>query len=324
MRAVLCKAYGPPEQLVVEEVPPPRAGSGQAVVEVRACGVNFPDTLIIEGKYQFKPTPPFSPGSEVAGVVAEVGPGVTAVKLGDRVVAMMPWGGYAERIVTDASRLIPIPAGVDFVQAAATLTAYGTTYYALTDRAAMKAGETLLVLGAAGGVGLAAVQLGKLLGARVIAAASSPEKLEICQREGADATIDYTREDLKDRCKAITGGAGVDVVYDPVGGPYSEAALRATGWNGRLLVVGFANGEIPKVPLNLPLLKGAAILGVFWGQFVVREPARALEHFRQLLAWVAEGKLRPHVHATPPLSEAGSALRAMLDRKVQGKVVLVV
>src|SRR5262249_13131405 len=260
---------------------------------------------------------------EVAGVVAEVGEGVTAVKPGDRVVALMPWGGYAERIVTDAARLIPIPDGVDFVQAAANLTTYGTTYYALPDPPAIKAGETLLVIGAAGGVGLAAVQLGKLMGARVIAAASSTEKLELCRREGADLTIDYAHEELKERVKALTGGAGVDVVYDPVGGKYSEAALRATAWNGRLLVIGFAAGEIPKIPLNLTLLKGASILGVFWGQFTMRDPARALGQFRQLLDWVAEGKLRPHVHATPPLAEAGAALRTLLDRKVQGKVVLV-
>jgi NADPH:quinone reductase len=324
MKAVLCKSFGPPEQLVVDEVPAPRASAGQAVVAVRACGVNFPDTLIIEGKYQFRPEPPFSPGGEVAGVVDEVGEGVTAVKPGDRVVALMPWGGYAERIVTDAARLIPIPDGVDFVQAAATLTTYGTTYYALADRAAMQPGETLLVLGAAGGVGLAAVQLGKLMGARVIAAASSAEKLETCKREGADLVIDYAREDLKDRVKALTNGAGADVVYDPVGGKYSEAALRATAWNGRLLVIGFAAGEIPKIPLNLTLLKGASILGVFWGQFTMREPGKALGQFRQLLDWVGQGKLRPHVHATPPLAEAGAALRTLLDRKVQGKIVLVV
>ena len=324
MKAVVCKAFGPPESLVVEEVPAPRVSAGQAVVEVKACGVNFPDTLIIEGKYQFRPEPPFSPGGEVAGVVAEVGDGVTSVKVGDRVVALMPWGGYAERVVADATRLIPIPDGVSFVQAAAVPTTYGTTYYALADRAAMKPGETLLVLGAAGGVGIAAVQLGKLMGARVIAAASSPDKLETCKREGADLTVDYAKEDLKERVKALTHGAGADVVYDPVGGKYSEAALRATAFNGRLLVIGFAAGEIPKIPLNLTLLKGASIVGVFWGQFTVREPARAAAQFAQLYEWVREGKLKPHVHATPPLAEAAAALRTLLDRKVQGKVVLVV
>jgi NADPH2:quinone reductase len=324
MKAILCKTYGPPEKLVLEEVPAPHASAGQAVVDVKACGVNFPDTLIIEGKYQFRPEPPFSPGGEVAGVVSEVGEGVTSVKVGDRVVALMPWGGYAEKIVTDAARLIPIPEGVDFVQAAGIMTTYGTTIYALADRANLQKGETLLVLGAAGGVGLAAVQLGKLMGARVIAAASSPEKLETCKQNGADLVIDYAAEDLKDRVKALTGGAGADVVYDPVGGKYSEAALRATAWNGRLLVIGFAAGEIPKIPLNLTLLKGASIMGVFWGNFTVREPGKALAQFKQLLEWVRDGKLKPHVHATPPLADAPAAMRTLLERKVQGKIILVV
>ena len=324
MKAVVCQAFGPPESLVVTDLPSPKVSSGQALVDVKACGVNFPDTLIIEGKYQFRPEPPFSPGGEVAGVVAEVGEGVTHVKPGDRVVALMPWGGYAEQLVADAVRLIPIPDGVSFVQAAATLTTYGTTYYALADRANLHKGETLLVLGAAGGVGLAAVQLGKLMGARVVAAASSPEKLETCKANGADLLIDYAKEDLKDRVKALTNGAGADVVYDPVGGKYSEAALRATAWNGRLLVIGFAAGEIPKIPLNLTLLKGASIVGVFWGQFTMREPARATAQFRQLYEWVRDGKLAPHIHATPPLAEAPAAMRTLLDRKVQGKIVLVV
>ncbi|HEX8953324.1 MAG TPA: NADPH:quinone oxidoreductase family protein, partial [Polyangia bacterium] len=242
---------------------------------------------------------------------------------GDRVIALMPWGGYAEAVAADATKLVPIPDGVDFVQAAGIMTTYGTTIYALADRAQLQPGETLLVLGAAGGVGLAAVQLGKLMGARVIAAASSAEKLETCKREGADLTIDYGKEDLKERVKALTNGAGVDVVYDPVGGNYSEAALRATAFNGRLLVIGFAAGDIPKIPLNLTLLKGASIVGVFWGLFTMREPARAMAQFKQLYEWVRDGKLKPHVHATPPLAEAAAAMRALLDRKVQGKIVLV-
>jgi NADPH2:quinone reductase len=324
MKAILCKTFGPPEKLVLDDVPAPRASAGQAVVDVKACGVNFPDTLIIEGKYQFRPEPPFSPGGEVAGVVSQVGDGVTAVKPGDRVVALMPWGGYAEKIVTDATRLIPIPDGVDFVQAAGIMTTYGTTLYAFADRAQLQKGETLLVLGAAGGVGLAAVQLGKLMGAKVIAAASSPEKLETCKQNGADLVIDYAKEDLKDRVKALTNGAGADVVYDPVGGKYSEAALRATAWNGRFRGIGFAAGEIPKIPLNLTLLKGASIMGVFWGNFTVREPGKALAQFKQLLEWVRDGKLKPHVHATPPLAEAPAAMRTLLERKVQGKIVLVV
>jgi NADPH:quinone reductase len=323
MRAVLCRSYGPPEQLVVEEQPELTPSAGQAVVAVKACGVNFPDTLIIAGKYQFRPEPPFSPGGEVAGVVHAVGAGVTHVKPGDRVIALMPWGGYAEEVATDATRLVPIPAGVSFTQAAALLTTYGTTIHAFVDRAHLKAGETLLVLGAAGGVGLAAIQLGKLLGARVIAAASSADKLAICKQQGADELIDYAKEDLKERVKTLTKGTGVDVVYDPVGGPFSEQALRATEWNGRLLVIGFAAGEIPKIQLNLTLLKGASIVGVFWGQFTMREPAAAAAQFAQLLGWVADGKLTPHVHAELPLVDAAKAMRLLLDRKVHGKVVLV-
>lgn len=322
MKAVVCTELGPPEKLTLADLPSPACGAGQARVRVRACGVNFPDTLIIAGKYQFRPDPPFSPGGEISGEVVEVGAGVGNIKPGDRVIALMPWGGYAEEIVADAARLVPIPDGVDFVPAAAALTTYGTTYHALADRAAMKPGETLLVLGAAGGVGLAAVQLGKLMGARVIAAASSPEKLETCRQSGADSTIDYAREDLKERVKALTNGAGADVIYDAVGGPYSEAALRAAAWNGRLLVIGFAAGEIPKIPLNLTLLKGASIVGVFWGQFTMRAPAAALAQFRQLLDWIAAGKLAPRIHAAVPLAEAGAALRQLLDRKVQGKIVL--
>src|ERR1700761_9465733 len=240
MRAVLCRSYGPPEQLVVEEQPDLEPSAGQAVVAVKACGVNFPDTLIIAGKYQFRPEPPFSPGGEVAGVVRAVGDGVTNVKPGDRVIALMPWGGYAEQIVADATRLVPIPDGVDFVPAAPTLTTYGTTIYALVDRAQMKPGETLLVLGAAGGVGLAAIEIGKAMGARVIAAASTPEKLAYCKELGADATIDTSKENLKERAKALAPG-GVDVVCDPVGGDLSELAIRALGWNGRHLVIGFAS-----------------------------------------------------------------------------------
>jgi NADPH2:quinone reductase len=322
MRAVVCKTYGTPEQLVVEDLPSPQASKGQAVVAVKACGVNFPDTLIIAGKYQFKPEPPFTPGGEVAGVVKEVGEGVTHVKPGDRVIALAPWGGYAAELAVDATRLVPIPDSVGFEAAAAMLTTYGTTIHAFADRAHLKAGETLLVLGAAGGVGLAGVELGKLMGARVIAAASSAEKLQRARDNGADEVIDYSTEDLKERVKQLTRGAGVDVVYDPVGGPYSEAALRATAWNGRLLVIGFAAGEIPKIPLNLTLLKGASIVGVFWGQFMMKNPAAANEQFRQLLAWVAEGKLKPHVHAALPLERAAEAMRILLDRKVQGKIVL--
>lgn len=322
MRAVRCTAYGPVvSSLAVEELPPLRAAPGQVVVSTRACGVNFPDSLIVEGKYQFKPEPPFSPGSEAAGVVKEVGDGVTGVRAGDRVIALMMHGGYAEEIVVAPEMLVPIPDGVSDVIAAGLLTTYGTTHYALRDRAALRAGETLLVLGASGGVGLAAVELGKLAGARVIAAASSDEKLAACGERGADALINYTRDDLRQRLRAEAPD-GVDVVYDPVGGARSEIALRAMAWGGRHLVIGFASGEIPKVALNLALLKGCSIVGVFWGSFLMRAPAEARALHAELLAWVAEGRLHPYVSATYPLERAADALGDLIARRVVGKVVL--
>jgi len=322
MRAVVCKEYGPPELLTVENLAPLKAPPGQVVISVKACGVNFPDSLIIQGKYQFRPDVPFTPGGEVAGVVKEVGEGVSGVRVGDHVVALATWGGYAEELVTAASQLVPMPDGLDFVRASAVLTAYGTTYYGLKDRANLLKGETLLVLGAAGGVGLAAIELGKLMGAKVIAAASSTAKLETCKKHGADAVIDYSREDLKDRVKSLTGGSGADVVYDPVGGSYTEAALRATAWNGRLLVIGFAAGEIPKIPINLTLLKGCSIVGVFWGSFIMREPDRSRAMHAELLTWVRDGKLAPNVFAEYPLERAVDALKDVTERRVQGKVVL--
>jgi NADPH2:quinone reductase len=323
MKAVLCKELGMPEKLVVEEVSSPKAEPGQVVVSVKACGVNFPDTLIIQGKYQFKPELPFSPGGEVAGVVKEVGDGVTRVKRGDRVIAFNTWGGFAEEIAVDAERTIPMPLAMDFVPASAFVLTYGTSYHALKDRADLKAGETLLVLGAAGGVGLAAIQLGKTMGAKVIAAASNAAKLQICKQNGADEVIDYGTEDLRTRIKAITVGKGVDVVYDPVGGPYSEPALRDMAWNGRFLVVGFAAGDIPKVPLNLTLLKGCSIVGVFWGAFTRNEPERNRENNYDLMAMYAAAKVRPHIHATYPLERAADALNEVLNKRVTGKVVLV-
>jgi NADPH2:quinone reductase len=322
MRAVLCKHYGPPSELVVEDIPSPSAGPGQLVVSVHACGVNFPDTLIIQGQYQFKPELPFSPGAEVAGVVKEVGPGVTAFRPGDRVIAATTWGGYAEEVVAEASRCLVMPGDMPFDIAAAFLLTYGTSHHALRDRADLQPGETLLVLGAAGGVGLAAVELGKAMGARVIAAASSPEKLAVCREHGADELIDYTREDLRGRIKAITGGKGVDVVYDPVGGDYSEPALRSMAWRGRFLVVGFAAGKIPSLPLNLPLLKGCSVVGVFWGAFTRNEPERYQAGVKEMLAWVADGRLRPHVSARYPLEQAAEAMRDLTERRVHGKVVL--
>jgi NADPH2:quinone reductase len=324
MKALVCRAYGPIDSLVLDDVPDPKPGSGEVLVGVRACGINFPDLLVVQGKYQFKPTPPFSPGGEVAGVVEAVGPGVEKVKVGDRVVAMGPSGGIAEKFVTDAARTIPIPSGVEFAAAVCLPTAYGTTLHALRDRAQLRKGETLLVLGAAGGVGLSAVQIGKRMGARVIAAASNVEKLAICKQAGADEVIDYGSEDLKERVKALTGGSGADVVYDPVGGPYSEPALRATAWEGRFLVIGFAAGDIPRIPLNLTLLKGCSIVGVFWGMAMARDPVRLRGELAELLAWTADGSLTPHVHARYPLEKALDALKDVESRRVRGKAVVVV
>jgi NADPH:quinone reductase len=324
VKAVLCKQYGPPETLVVEELPSPRAGPGEAVVSVKAASVNFPDVLIIQNKYQFKPPLPFSPGSELAGVVKEVGAGVSSVRPGDKVMAFTTYGAFAEEVKTDAARLLPIPEGMDYENAAAFVLTYGTSDHALRDRGSLQAGETLLVLGAAGGVGLAAIEIGKALGARAIACASSDEKLAVCREHGADATINYAAEDLRERIKSLTGGQGVDVIYDPVGGAYTEPAFRSIAWRGRLLVVGFAAGEIPKLPLNLALLKGAAVVGVFWGDFARREPKAFAGSIAQLGLWFREGKLRPHVSKIFPLEKAADALRLMAARQVKGKVVLAV
>jgi len=322
MKAVLCKAYGPPESLVVEDVPSAAPGPGEAVVAVKAAGVNFPDVLIIQNKYQLKPPLPFSPGSEFAGVVKAVGDGVSAVAADDAVFAITGYGAFAEEVKVDARRLLRIPAGMDFVTAAAFGLTYATSDHALRDRGSLKSGETLLVLGASGGVGLAAIEIGKAIGARVIACASNDEKLASCRDHGADATINYATEDLRERIKTLTDGRGPDVIYDPVGGPYTEPALRSLAWRGRLLVVGFAAGEIPRIPLNLALLKGCAIVGVYWGDFSRREPDRFAESIQQLGRWHAEGKLKPHVSQILPLERAADALHAMSERKVIGKIVL--
>lgn len=324
MKAVLCRAYGPPSSLVVGEAPSPVPGAGQVLLDVHACGVNFPDTLIIQGRYQFKPELPFSPGAEVAGVVRALGPGVEGWAVGDRAIAAATWGGYAEQVAASAERMVRMPEGLDFRTAAAFMLTYGTSHHALKDRARLAPGETVLVLGAAGGVGLAAVELAKAMGARVIAAASSEDKLAVCRAHGADDTIDYVREDLRERLKTLTDGRGVDVVYDPVGGDLAEPALRSMAWNGRYLVVGFAAGRIPALPFNLPLLKGCAIVGVFWGAFTRQEPARHAAHMQELVQWLQQGRLRPHVCATYPLERAADAMNDLLERKVTGKVVLVV
>jgi NADPH2:quinone reductase len=322
MRAVVCKQWGPPESLTIEELPPLSPGPGQVVIDVKAASLNFPDLLIIQNQYQFKPPLPFTPGSEVAGVVKAVGQGVTDLRRGDRVLAMTGIGGFAQEVRAGAPGVVKIPEKMPFDEAAALLMTYGTSHYALVDRGKLRAGETLLVLGAAGGVGLSAVEIGRVLGARVIAAASSDEKLAVCKEKGAEAGINYAREDLKERVKELTGGKGVDVVYDPVGGEYAEAALRATAWEGRFLVIGFTAG-IPKVPLNLVLLKGCQLVGVFWGSFTGREPAKNRAYIQELLEWYEAGKIRPHVSASYALDDVAEALRDMGARKVTGKVVLI-
>lgn len=322
MRSLRCHAFGGPDTLTLDEIDPPAPNRGEVRLKILASGVNFPDLLVIQGKYQLRPPFPFAPGSEVAGEVEAVGEGVEGWSVGDRAVATIPWGGFAEAVCAPVDALVPMPDGMTPHVAAGFLLTYATSQHALVDRGQLQAGETLLVLGAAGGVGLAAVQIGKALGARVIAAASTPEKLETCRGHGADEVIDYSSEDLKARVKALTGGAGADVVYDPVGGDYAEPALRATAWAGRYLVVGFAAGEIPKIPLNLTLLKGCAIVGVFWGAFAARHPDRHRAHVEQLVAWAAEGRIQPHVSKVYGLAEAPQALVDLAERRVQGKVVI--
>jgi NADPH2:quinone reductase len=322
MRAVLCKQWGPPESLTVEDVPDLSADAGQVVIDVKAASVNYPDLLIIQNQYQFKPPLPFTPGGEVAGIVREVGEGVRDVAPGDRVLATTGWGGFAEQVKTGVGGAVPIPDEMSFEDAASLLMAYGTSHYALKDRAAVQPGETLLVLGAAGGVGLSAVELGKTMGARVIAATSSDEKLAVCKEKGADELINYSREDLKERTKELTGGQGANVIYDPVGGDFAEAALRATAWEGRYLVIGFTAG-IPRIPLNLVLLKGCQVVGVFWGSFTGREPGKNRANTEELLSWCVSGRIKPHISGRYRLEEVGQALNDMGARKVTGKVVLI-
>lgn len=322
MRAVLCKQFGPPSSLVVEDVPSPEPGPGEVVVAVHVAAANFPDTLIIENRYQFKPAMPFSPGGEVAGTVKSVGDGVEAFAPGDRVIAVCGWGGFADEVRVEVRKLIRLPEGIPFADAASLVITYGTTHYALRVRANLRQGETLLVLGAAGGTGLSAVELGRLMGARVIAAASSDEKLELCRRYGAHETVNYGRDDLREALKRLTGDRGVDVVYDPVGGAYTEAALRSMAWEGRLLVIGFTAGEIPRPPLNLPLLKGCSIVGVFYGGFTDREPARSAALMDDLLGWLRERRIKPHITSRRPIEEAALALQEIADRQALGKIVL--
>jgi NADPH2:quinone reductase len=322
MKAVLCKQHGGPEKLTVEDVPSPQPKGDEVVVAVHAAAVNFPDTLIIANKYQLKPALPFSPGGEVAGTIKAVGIAVNDFAPGDRVIAVCGWGGFAEEVVVPHTRVVHLQKGVPMDAAAALVLTCGTAHYALQERARLQPGELLLVLGAAGGTGLSAVQIGKLMGARVIAAASSPEKLALCREYGADATIDYSKEDLRERLQRLTDGHGLDVVYDPVGGACTELALRSMAWGGRMLVIGFTSGEIPRPPLNLPLLKGCSIVGAYYGGFVEHEPTRHLALLKELLRWLAEGRIRPAITSRRPLEEAAAALNEVISRRVRGKIVL--
>ncbi|HET7410135.1 MAG TPA: NADPH:quinone oxidoreductase family protein [Paracoccaceae bacterium] len=321
MRALLCKEYGPPETLVVEEVPAPEPGPGQLRIRVEAAGVNFPDGLIIENKYQFKPPLPFSPGGEVAGTVAAVGPEVEGFAVGDRVMAGTLHGGFAEECLADADRTVKLPPEFDLKVAAAIGLVYGTSYHALFDRGGMTEADTVLVLGAAGGVGLAAVELAHAIGATVIAAASTDEKLAVCREHGADHLINYARDDLRARLKEVAPD-GPTIVYDPVGGELTEKAFRSIAMRGRHLVVGFASGEIPKIPMNLPLLKFASLVGVFWGDYARREPEANLRDMNTLMDWIRQGRLKPVISATYPLAEGGAAIRHISERKAIGKLVV--
>ena len=322
MKAVLCTHYGTPEELELADIPQPTAGAGEVVVRVKAAALNFFDLLIIAGKYQVKPPFPFSPASEFAGIVESVGAGVTEVAVGERVMGSTGHGTAREYIAVAAKQLVKIPDKLDFERAAGLTVTYGTTLYALRERAQLKSGETLAVLGASGGVGLAAVEIGKLMGARIIACASSDEKLAFARSHGADETVNYASEDLRGALKRLGGERGIDVVYDPVGGPYAEPAVRSLGWEGRYLVIGFAAGEIPKLPLNLVLLKSCDIRGVIWGAWVARNPQGQRALMTDIVRWCAEGKLSGHVHAVYPLAEIATALKAIADRKAMGKIVL--
>ena len=323
MKAIVCEQWGGPDTLVLKEIATPEPGPGQIRIRVAAAGVNFPDVLIIQKKYQMQPPLPFTPGAEIAGTVTAVGDGVQGFAPGMAVAALCGIGGFAEECVVDAAQCMPLPPGVPMPLAASLLLAYGTSWHALRDRAALQPGETLLVLGAAGGVGLAAVEIGKAIGARVIAAASSGDKLEVCAQHGADDLIDYSTQDIRGEIKRLVGSRGVDVVFDPVGGAWTEAAFRSIAWRGRHLVIGFASGEVPALPLNLPLLKGASLVGVFWGEFAKREPKANAAGVRELLAWIAQGALKPLISRQYSLAEAPQALADMAARKVVGKVVVV-
>jgi NADPH2:quinone reductase len=322
MKALICSQYGPPENLRVQDMPDPQPAAGEVVVRVRAAGVNFPDALIVQNLYQFKPTPPFSPGGEAAGEVLAIGAGVSRFKVGDKVIALTIWGGFAEQVLAKEDQLFPMPQGLSFEVAGSLLLTYGTCIHALRDRAGLQPGQTVLVLGAAGGIGIAAIELAKALGARVIAAASSAEKLATCRAKGADEVINYREQNLRDEIKRITGGKGVDVVVDPVGGDHAEQALRSMAWRGRYLAVGFTDGQIPRLPLNLVLLKGCAIVGVFWGDFVAREPQAAQTDLQDLVAMLARGQIQPLISARYSLQDASKAILELSQRRAQGKLIV--
>ena len=324
MKALLCKSLDGPDALEVQEIEAPTPEADQVIVRVRAVGLNFLDTLMTRGKYQFKPPLPFSPGGEIAGDVLALGANVQGLNVGDKVCAFVSWGGAREQMAVAASNVIRMPDTVDYVTAAGISVTYGTAMHGLRDRGRLQSGETVAVLGASGGAGLAAVEIAKLMGARVIAAASSSEKLDVCRDHGADELLNYSETDVKEGLRELTDGRGVDVIYDCVGGPYAEPALRAIAWMGRYLVIGFAAGDIPKFPINLMLLKSCDVVGVFWGQQVARDPGQHRENMKQVLDWVAEGKLKPHVHATYPLEETGTAIRLLDQRIVKGKVIVTV
>jgi NADPH:quinone reductase len=322
MKAILCTRFGGPDDLELADIAPPQAGPGEAVVRVKAAALNFFDTLIIAGKYQNKPPFPFSPAAEFAGIVESVDPGVTDLSRGDRVMGYMGFGAARESVAVAAERLVKLPDGLDFDRAAGLTVTYGTTLYALRERGKLKPGETLVVLGASGGTGLAAIELGKLMGARVIACASSDEKLAFARAHGADDTVNYASENLRAALKTLGGEHGIDVAYDPVGGAYTEPVVRSMGWEGRYLIVGFAAGEIPKLPLNLVLLKSCDIRGVLWGGWTQHHPLRQRALMADIVRWCVEGKLSAHIHEVYPLTGIAAALKAIADRKVMGKIVL--
>ncbi|KZD20961.1 NADPH:quinone oxidoreductase family protein [Tardiphaga robiniae] len=322
MKAILCSQFCEPDDLVLADIDNPVAGDGQVVIAIKAAALNFFDILMIQGKYQIKPPFPFSPAAEVAGVIESIGSGVTGLKVGDRVVASVGHNGAREKIAVPAASAVKIPENLDFDRAAGVIITYGTALHALEDRASPKPGETLAVLGAAGGTGLAACELGKLLGLKVIACASSDEKLEFAKKHGADIGLNYATEDLKEGLKKLTDGKGVDIIFDPVGGKYAEASLRAIAWEGRFLVIGFAAGDIPKMPLNLALLKGCDIRGVFWGAWVRQNPEKNRANLEKLVKWAAEGKISSHVDRTFPLAKTADALKVLAGRQAMGKVIL--